>query len=105
MVRDVNADLPTFQKMIDSLPSPLNKTTTVDKCGTAFAKGIEKRKRRIYCPGWVGVLRVAKPILSSPLGESTIAKQAPTLIPELDADVAALGRSLPQRYSGADDRH
>ena len=54
MVRDAKSDLPAFKEMLRRMPPPLGKTTTIDnKCGTAFAMGIEKRKRRrVFCPGW-----------------------------------------------------
>ncbi len=40
-----------FREMISKLPGPVSKTTSVEKCGEAFVKGIEGRKRRINCPG------------------------------------------------------
>ncbi len=98
LVRDTKSDLPSFGKMISRLPPPLSKTTSVDKCGRTFVKGIEKRKRRVYCPGWVGVLRVIKPLLSTAVAEASVGKDAATLIPESDAEIAALGRSVSARY-------
>src|SRR6202011_4107099 len=35
LVRDTKADLPAFAKLLASLPWPLNKTTSVDKCAAA----------------------------------------------------------------------
>ncbi len=93
LVRDSQADLPSSTEMMARLPWPLNKTTSVDKCGAAFVKGIEGRKRRIYCPGWVGLFRWVKPVLSTPLGEGAVLKTAAELLPRMDAEVAALGRS------------
>jgi NAD(P)-dependent dehydrogenase (short-subunit alcohol dehydrogenase family) len=93
LVRDTKADLPTFAKQLASLPWPLNKTTSVDKCAAAFVKGIEARKERVYCPGWVSVFRWIKPVLSTPLGEFSLRRAAAQLMPQMDAEVAALGRS------------
>ena len=53
MVQEAKSDLASFGKMMDSLPGPLGKTTSVEACGKAFVKGIERRKRYVYCPGWV----------------------------------------------------
>ena len=39
--------------MLRRLPGPLGKTTSVEKCGEAFVKGIEDRKRQINCPSFV----------------------------------------------------
>ena len=94
LVRDTKADLPSFGEMLAKLPWPLNKTTTVDKCADAFVKGIEGRHRRIYSPSWVGLFRWLKPVLSTRVGELPIRKTTAELLPQMDAEVAALGRSL-----------
>jgi NAD(P)-dependent dehydrogenase (short-subunit alcohol dehydrogenase family) len=93
LVRDSKADLPSFTELLSKLPWPLNKTTSVDNCAEAFVKGIEHRKRRVYCPGWVGWLRWLKPVLSTPIGENAVAKTATELLPRMDEEVKALGRS------------
>jgi NAD(P)-dependent dehydrogenase (short-subunit alcohol dehydrogenase family) len=93
LVRDSKADLPAFDKLLAALPWPLNQTTSVDKCAAAFVKGIEGRKNRVYCPRWVGLMRWLKPVLSSPVGELPVRKAAAELMPQMDAEVAALGRS------------
>ena len=93
LVRDSKADLPAFDKLLAALPWPLNQTTSVDNCASAFVKGIEGRKSRVYCPGWVGLMRWLKPVLSTPLGEFPVRKAAAELMPQMDAEVAALGRS------------
>lgn len=93
LVRDSKADIPSFGEMIAKLPWPLNKTTTVDACADALVKGIEGRQRRIYCPPWVGLLRWLKPLLSTPAGEFPIRRITDELLPRMDAEAAALGRS------------
>lgn len=104
LVQDVKEDLSTFREMLSRLPFPLNKTTSVEACGQAFVAGIEGRKRQINCPGWVGVLRLLKPLLSTPLGEQPVTKFVPDLLPRMDAEVAALGRSLGSRTERLDKR-
>lgn len=93
LVRDTEADLPAFGKLLSSFPWPLNKTTTVDKCADAFVKGIEARRNRIYCPRWVAAFRWIKPVLSTAAGELPLHKPTAELLPQLDAQVVALGRS------------
>jgi NAD(P)-dependent dehydrogenase (short-subunit alcohol dehydrogenase family) len=93
MVRDSLADLPTFREQLAKFPWPLNKTTSVDKCAAAFVDGIEGRKKRVYCPSWVGVFRWLKPLLSTRLGEGPALKSARDQLARMDAEVAALGRS------------
>ena len=93
LVRDCKSDLSTFAEMLTKLPWPISKTTSVDKCGEAFVAGIEGRKTRVNCPGWVGALRWLRPLLATRIGEVPVAKFVPDLLPRMDAEVAALGRS------------
>lgn len=93
MVRDTKADLPSFREFLARLPWPLNQTTSLDRCAAAFVKGIEGRADRVYCPRWVGLLRWVKPVLSTRVGEMPVRKLAAELMPRMDAEVAALGRS------------
>jgi NAD(P)-dependent dehydrogenase (short-subunit alcohol dehydrogenase family) len=93
LVQEAKSDLPAFREMLSKLPGPLSKTTSVEACGEAFVKSIAARKRQINCPGWVGLLRWLRPLLASPVGESQTLKFVPDLMPRMDAEVAALGRS------------
>jgi NAD(P)-dependent dehydrogenase (short-subunit alcohol dehydrogenase family) len=95
LVRESKEDLSTVRDILDSLP--LAQTTSVTKCATVFIRGIERRKRQINCPRWVGLLRWLKPFLSTPLGERRVLKAMPETLPRLDAEVAALGRSMSVR--------
>ncbi|MCT7660121.1 SDR family oxidoreductase [Mycobacterium deserti] len=97
MVREGLADSPAFQEMLRKLPGPLGKTTSVEKCGQIFVKGIESRARNVNCPRWVGAMRWLKPVLTSRLGDKTSSKSIPELLPRMDAEVAALGRSMSAR--------
>ena len=48
------------------LPGPLNKTTSVEKCGEAFVKGIEGRKRADQLPGLGGRAALAQAAVVHP---------------------------------------
>lgn len=102
MVRDTKTDLSTFGEMLSKLPYPVNVTTSVEKCGAAFVDGIEGRKTRVYCPRWVGALRWLKPIMSTRIGEAPIKRFVPDLLPRMDAEVVALGRSTSAHSEGLD---
>ena len=104
LVRDTKDDLSTFGEMLSRLPYPLNQTTSVEQCGQVFVAGIEGRKRHINCPGWVGVLRWLKPVLSTMVGESRIRGFVPDLLPRMDAEVARLGRSMGSRTKSVEER-
>jgi len=95
MVRDSLADLATVSEQLAKFPWPLNKTTSLDKCAAAFVDGIEGRKKRVYCPKWVGVFRWLKPVLSTRLGERPVRKSTGgDLLARMDGEVAELGRSV-----------
>ena len=102
MVRDAKSDLPAFKEMLRRMPPPLGKTTTIDKCGTAFAKGIEKRKRRVFCPGWCAgcawVSHFCPPTAASMPFGATPRNWSPN-----STQVAALGRSVSARFTDGDE--
>jgi NAD(P)-dependent dehydrogenase (short-subunit alcohol dehydrogenase family) len=100
MVRDSKTDMSTFAEMLSRLPGPLSATTSVEQCGEAFVKGIEKRKSRIFCPGWVSALRWLKPVMSTRIGEIPVRAMVPDILPRMDAEVAALGRWTSERNHG-----
>ncbi len=93
MVNDQKANLSAFSEMLTRLPPPLGTVTSVEACGNAFVKGIERRRRRINCPGWVGVTHWLKPVLSTPVGEIPLRGMIPEILPRIDAEVAALQRA------------
>jgi NAD(P)-dependent dehydrogenase (short-subunit alcohol dehydrogenase family) len=93
MLRDTKTDLSTFGEMLSKLPYPFSIITSVDKCGEAFVAGIEKRRSRIYCPSWVAAVRFLRPLFFTRLGEAPIQRFVPDLIPRMDAEASALGRS------------
>jgi NAD(P)-dependent dehydrogenase (short-subunit alcohol dehydrogenase family) len=97
MVQESKAEVSSFNELVQSLPGPLRKTTSVKKCGEAFVKGIEARKRRVNCPGWVDALRMLRPLLATRLGERDQRKSAAAIVAQVDADAAALGRNLSAR--------
>ncbi len=97
LVQDAKNDLSAFAELLSILPGPLKKTASVDACVSAFVSGIEKRKRRIYVPGWVGLIRSRRNLLSSPVGDRAVLPHVPDLLPKMDAEVRALGRSTSAR--------
>lgn len=97
LVREGKVDSPAFKDFIDTSPGPISRTTSVEVCGAAFVKGIEGRKRRINVPGWVGAFQWLRPLLSSPFGERPLRKGLADRLARMDAEVAALGRSMSAR--------
>lgn len=97
MVREGKAELTSFRDAVESLPGPMGKTTSVQACGEAFVKGIEGRKRQINCPGWVGLFRWLRPILTTSWGERALLKGLQERVTLMDEESAALGRSTSAR--------
>ncbi|MGB8502872.1 SDR family oxidoreductase [Mycobacterium sp.] len=104
LMREGIEDLSSIRELFTSLPGPLKKSTSAQKCADVFVKGIEGRKRRVNCPGWVGVFRWLKPLLTTSAGEAQLAKTVPELLPRMDAEIAALGRSMSARTEALEKR-
>ena len=79
------------------MPGPLGKTVSVETCADAFVEGIAKRKTRVSVPGWVNAVRWLKPALTTVIGERETARRAPEVVPLMDQEVLALGRSMSAR--------
>ncbi|WP_372789920.1 SDR family oxidoreductase [Paraconexibacter sp.] len=103
LVQDAKKDLTAFNEMLASLPGLLSKTTSVDACVAAFVKGIEGRSRRVNVPGWVGAAGWLKRVITSRVGERETLKHVPRILPLMDAEVAALGRSTSERNTALED--
>lgn len=102
LVQDAKADLSAFQQLLDILPGPLGRTTSVDACASAFVKGLDERKRRVNVPGWVGLIGWLKAIVTSSIGDRTTLRHVPRILPAMDAEVAELGRSTSARNVALD---
>jgi NAD(P)-dependent dehydrogenase (short-subunit alcohol dehydrogenase family) len=103
LVQDAKKDLSAFRMLVESLPYPLSKTSTVDVCVDAFVKGVEKRSRHVYAPGWVGALASGRNLATSRLTDLAMRKHTPTLLPLMDEEVRRLGRSTSARNTALDD--
>jgi NAD(P)-dependent dehydrogenase (short-subunit alcohol dehydrogenase family) len=97
MIQDIDSDLASFRTALSKLPGPMGKTTSVEACAGAFVDGIERRKRRIYCPRWVGALRWLRPLVTTRAAETQMQKGLPDLLAQMDAEADAVGRSMGKR--------
>ena len=104
MIQDIDSDLASLRTALSKLPGPMGKTTSVQACAGAFVDGIERRKRRIYCPRWVGALRWLRPLLTTSAAESQMRKGLPELLAQMDAEAAAVGRSMGKRTDTIEKR-
>jgi len=97
LVQDAKSDLSSFGEMLAALPGPLSRTTSVEACVDAFVRGLERRQRRVYVPGWVGLVGWLKALVTTPVAEGRTLALVPRVLPKMDAEVAALGRSTSAR--------
>ncbi len=97
LVRDVSADLPSFRAMREKLPWPMHSTTTVADCGRAFAEGIERRARRIYVPRSIMLMHWLRNLPASRLMGRLMRPTTRRLMPQMEREVADLGRSFSAR--------
>lgn len=94
LVRDTEADSRSINQARRRLSGPLGSTLPPRACAEALADGIAKRKRRVYVPRSLAVMQAARPLVLSSLGDAVLKRQLRTseYIPELEAEVVALGR-------------
>lgn len=94
LVRDQKVDLPSFKTLLTELPWPFSGTTPLHVCAEKMADAIEKRRRRVFIPWTLEPFAFFRTLLWSRLGELWMARIARRRIPELEREVAALGRSF-----------
>ena len=104
LVQDAKKDLSAFRMMLERLPGPLGQMTSVEACADAFTAGIERRATRISVPRWVNVARWLKPAMTTVIGERELRRQAPEIVPLMDQEVRALGRSTSARTAALEHR-
>ncbi|BCJ29259.1 SDR family oxidoreductase [Actinocatenispora sera] len=101
LVRDQRQDLRTFRAVVRKLPYPLNTTITVERCARSIVDGIERRARKVYAPRSLAAVQALRTLYTGPIAGAVLAHGARTMVPELEAEVRALGRSFGTR-SAAD---
>ena len=68
--------------------------TPVEACAAALLRGIAARKRKVFVPRSLAFFSAIRQLLGSPLGEAVLRRDARRLLPDLEGEVAALGRSF-----------
>jgi short-subunit dehydrogenase len=94
LVRDTQHDLDTFNQMLRSLPGPLGTVTSVQACASAFVDAIARRRRRVLVPRSLGAVAALRRFLSSSLAERAMGGPLRRMVPAVEAEVRALGRSF-----------
>lgn len=92
IVRNAEADLPTFKAIRKKLPYPANTTTDVETCADLILVGLAKRKSRVYVPKAVLLANWTKAFVNSPATWPYVRMLTRKTVPALEQEVAALGR-------------
>ena len=103
LVRDQKRDLATFRETLRSLPGPFGSLTSVKECAAAFVGAIEKRSRKVFVPASLGPLAAVRQFFASPLAERVTGRRARRMVPRLEDEVRALGRSFGEHSAGLRD--
>jgi short-subunit dehydrogenase len=94
LVRDTRRDLESFNQMLRTLPGPFGSMSTVRACAAAFVDAIARRRRKVFVPKSLAPLAAVRQLFASPLAERATGRMAARVIPRLEREVAALGRSF-----------
>jgi NAD(P)-dependent dehydrogenase (short-subunit alcohol dehydrogenase family) len=103
LVRDMRDDLSTLRRTLRELPGPLGGTMPPSACAKAFVDGIERRRRRVYVPRTVAGVQAMRTLFTGPVAEAVLRRRARTLVPELEREVARLGRAFGRHSVAAAD--
>ncbi|HEV7208343.1 MAG TPA: SDR family oxidoreductase [Mycobacteriales bacterium] len=102
LVRDAQADLPSFRAARRAMPWPTNSTTSVAVCASALADGIAQRARRVYVPRAALLVHLSRVLLASAAASRLVHRASAELIDQMEQEVTALGRSTSVRQQAAD---
>ena len=103
LVRESERDLASFRERRAKLPWPTNSTTSVKRCAVAIVDGFEKRSARVFVPRSIALLYWLRSLLGSGIGERAMAADAAEMVPEMERELAALGRSSSERTVAIND--
>jgi NAD(P)-dependent dehydrogenase (short-subunit alcohol dehydrogenase family) len=92
LVRDQRKDLKSFDEAFDKFPWPMNATTSVEDCADAIVHGMERRRRRVYVPKAIALIQALRTLTTGAVGYWTMKRECATLVPQMEAEVQALGR-------------
>ncbi len=82
----------TLRASLRQMPWPLGGSMPTTACAQAFVDGIERRRRRVYVPRAIAGVQAMRTLFTGPAAEAVLRRRARTLVPELEREVARLGR-------------
>ncbi|HEV7900096.1 MAG TPA: SDR family oxidoreductase [Planosporangium sp.] len=94
LVRDAKDDLPAFREARAKLPWPLRSDVSVEACAAAFVDGIERRRRRVYVPRAIAMVQALRTVVTGPIADAVIGRDARHSVPRMEDQVRQLGRAF-----------
>ena len=70
---------PAFARLKNTMPAPLRRAIAADVAASMIIKGMVRRARRIWVPGWVRILHWLRVPLSTALAERKLLQAAPEM--------------------------
>jgi NAD(P)-dependent dehydrogenase (short-subunit alcohol dehydrogenase family) len=70
---------PAFARLRRTMPALMNRETPAASAAAMIARGLHRRSRRIWVPGWVRVLHLLRALLHTPLAERELLRAAPDI--------------------------
>ena len=94
LVRDARHDLGAFDEIVRRLPGPFASVTSTPACAAALVDAIQRRRRKVFVPGRLAVAAAVRSLLSSAVAERKLLRDLGPLLPRLEQESTALGRSF-----------
>jgi len=100
MVRDARSDLAGFRALMGKLPGPFGRVTPLRDCAAAFVDAVGRRRRKVYVPRTLAAAAAVRQLLASPLADFLMGRQTRHTLPQVEAEVRALGRPFGSHSMG-----
>ncbi|HEX8148591.1 MAG TPA: SDR family oxidoreductase [Pyrinomonadaceae bacterium] len=100
LVRDAQSDLAGFRELLGRLPGPFGRVTPLRDCAAAFVEAVERRRRKVYVPRTLAAAAAVRQLLASSLAGRLMGRQTRRTLPQIEAEVRALGRSFGSHSTG-----
>jgi NAD(P)-dependent dehydrogenase (short-subunit alcohol dehydrogenase family) len=89
MVRDLRAQMPTFDRIHATLPGPLGSYTSVDACAKAFVTAMTRRSRRVYVPRSLAMMSALRTVVLSSIGDLKVKRTSKRYMAQLENEMEA----------------
>lgn len=88
-ILDAQYKIDAVREGISKLPWPFNVVTDVEDCAEIFAKGVEKRSRKVYVPGALAAVDRVRPLFTGALWDRLVKLRAGKTVPALEFEISS----------------